>query len=256
MNRCELIAAQVGEMFECSTTRRGDIRIRTPFYYPDGGVVDVFLVEQGGVPVHVTDFGEALGWLRMQSVRGKRSPKQDKLIEDVCTTHAVEFFKGEITTRVPSVDKLADCVIRVSQAAVRIADLWFTMRTRAVESMPDEVADLLDERRVKYERASRQLGHSGRDWNIDFYTQTATQSSLVLVLASGSRTSARRVTEHVAAGFMDLSHLKVRSPNMKFVSLFDDTSDVWGSEDFKLVEHVSEIARWTRPDEFLQLLAA
>ncbi|MEI7749169.1 MAG: hypothetical protein WCI81_08845 [Chlorobiaceae bacterium] len=37
-------------------------------------------------------------------------------------------------------------------------------------------------------------------------------------------------------------------------SLFDDTSDVWTDEDFKLVEPLSTISRWSRPDEFVNIL--
>ena len=138
---CEMIAAQLGALFQCSVTSRGHVRIRTPFYYPDGGLVDVFLVTHDGQE-SITDFGEALGWLRSQSIRGRRTPKQDKLIQDVCLTQGVELFKGQIVSRLPGQALLARTVIRVSQAAVRMADLWFTMRTQAIESTTDEVADL------------------------------------------------------------------------------------------------------------------
>ena len=36
---------------------------------------------------------------------------------------------------------------------------------------------------------------------------------------------------------------------------FDDASDVWTDEDFKLVEPLSTISRWSRPDEFVNILA-
>jgi hypothetical protein len=44
--------------------------------------------------------------------------------------------------------------------------------------------------------------------------------------------------------------------SIQFVSLVDDTADVWSSEDLKLVESLSEVARWSRPDEFEALLRA
>ena len=39
-------------------------------------------------------------------------------------------------------------------------------------------------------------------------------------------------------------------------TLFDDTEDVWQDEDFRLVEDLSEVARWSRPDEVERLLRA
>ena len=66
----------------------------------------------------------------------------------------------------------------------------------------------------------------------------------------------RRIAEHVPAGFVDLSHLKVSQSHLAFVSLFDDTEDVWKQEDFSLVEQQSQVARWSRPDEFERILLA
>ena len=51
----------------CAPPPRGT-RVRTPFVYPDGGVVDVFVLAQDG-EVCVTDLGEArwAGWTRSDS---------------------------------------------------------------------------------------------------------------------------------------------------------------------------------------------
>lgn len=70
-----------------------------------------------------------MGWLRTQSNSGKRSPKQDKLVNDVCLTPGVELFKGQLVLHAAP-EKVAQSVIRLGQAAVRLSDLWFTMRTR------------------------------------------------------------------------------------------------------------------------------
>jgi hypothetical protein len=43
---------------------------------------------------------------------------------------------------------------------------------------------------------------------------------------------------------------------LRFVSLFDDTLDVWTPEGFHLVEELSEVSRWSRPDELAEKLAA
>ena len=247
-----LIQQGLGDMF--SLAPKGDlVRVRTPFWYPDGGVVDVFLKERDG-KFTVSDLGEALGWLRVQSLSPRRTAKQQKLVQDVCLTQGVELFKGQLMVRCDDPKRLAESVFRVGQAAVRAADVWFTTRTRSVESASDEIVDFLQERQIAFERSVKLAGRSGRDWAVDFQTRTPERSALVFLLASGSRAAARRVSEHVVAGWHDLSHLKAGAQQMAFVSLFDDTSDVWADEDFKLVESVSEVCRWSRPDEFEQLL--
>jgi hypothetical protein len=242
------LAEGLGAMFVVSP--KGELlRVRTPFWYPDGGVVDVFVKQHDGIAT-LTDLGESLGWLRQQSLATRRSPKQQKLVQDICTTQGVELFKGQLMLRCTDAKQFPQAVIRLGQAAVRVADLWFTTRTRSVESMTDEVSDLLQERKIAFERGVKYPGRSGRDWSVDFQTRAPQQSALVLVLASGSRPAARRVSEHVVAAWHDLSLMKTGAQPTRFVSLFDDTSDVWSEEDFRLVESVSDVCRWSRPDEF------
>ena len=132
----------------------------------------------------------------------------------------------------------------------RVSSVWFTTRTRSVESITDEVSDLLQEKLIPFERGVKLAGRSGRDWSVDFQTRTVDRSALVCVLSSGSQAAARRIAEHICAEWYDLSLLKTGSQPTRFVSLFDDTIDIWGEEDFRLVESVSEICRWSRPDEF------
>lgn len=251
---CAVLHAEQSSLFACSPAPKEGIRVRTPFLYPDGGIIDVFVLPRDG-RFEVTDFGEALGWLRMQSVGGQLSPKQRRMVEDVCLTLGVQFFQDQLVLRCDPSD-VSQAVLRLGQAALRLADLWFTLRTRAVETVSDEVADWLEERVIPFERAVRHSGRSGRSWVVDYQTRTSQRTSLIFVLSTGSRAAARRVTEHVVAGLHDLSHLRLVQPQFAFVSLFDDTEDVWQDEDFRLIESLSTISRWSRTDELERILRA
>lgn len=244
---CEKLATDLPALFSCSS-HDGMVRIRTPFLYPDGDLIDLFYSEAGGTPA-LTDFGETVRWLRMQTVALRRSPKQKRLIDDVCLNHGVEFFKGMLILRLRSEERLADAVIRLGQACLRVSDVWFTMRTRAVETVTEEIADFLEEMKIPYERGIKLSGRSGRVWEVDFHTRTPEQSALVYVLSTGSRATGRKITERVVTAWHDLNHLKLGPQRLKLISLFDDTLDVWLDEDFRLLEPLSTIARWSRPDE-------
>lgn len=250
---CSSIGRSLPPLFVCSPALQEGVRVRTPMLYPDGGVVDVFVVQRGSSYL-ITDFGDALGWLSMQSVSRQRSPKQQTLIQDVCETLRIELTQDQLLLRSVASDSLGESVIRVAQAAVRISDLWFTLRFQSVQSTADEVDEWLREKQIPFERQVQKQGRSMRPWNIDFETYTDNRTSLVFLLSTGARGAVRRITDHVFTGCSDLSHLKVAQPSLTFVSLFDDTVDVWRPEDFNLVEVNSEIARWSRPDEFERLL--
>jgi hypothetical protein len=251
---CAELTQSVGSLFTCDE-RDGHVRIRTPFLYPDGDVIDIY-AQNGGSVLTLSDFGETLRWLRMQTAAQRRSTKQQQLIQDVLLNHGVELYRGMLTVRVTEPTSLSGAVMRLSQAALRVADLWFTFRTRAVESITDEVADFLAERHVPFERSDQLLGRSGRVWRPDFHTRTNRRTALINVLSTGSVAAAKGVVEHVFTQWHDLSHLKLGSEGIRFVSLFDDNVNVWSEHDLKLLSEFSEITYWSRPDDlFAQVVA-
>ena len=249
MMPCEHIAATLPALFSCAPHDER-VRIRTPFLYPDGDVVDLFYSEPAGVPT-LTDLGETTRWLHMQGGAEKRTPKQRRMIEDVCITLGIEFFKGMLVVRVRDGGNFSDAVLRLGQASVRVADIWFTLRNRTVQSMSDDVAEFLAEKKIPFERHAKLVGRSSKILNVDFSTRTPEQSALVSVLTTGARAAGRGITEHVLTTWYDLNHLKTSSdPSLKFVSLFDDSSDVWTEADMTLLRSISTVVMWSRPDEF------
>lgn len=252
---CAAIGQSLPTLFSCSPAPQEGVRVRTPMLYPDGDVVDVFVLERGETYT-VTDFGDALGWLGLQSISRRRSGKQEALVQDVCQTLRIELVQDQLALRQVLNDDLAESVLRVAQAAVQVTDLWFTLRSQAHQTTADEVGEWLQEKRIPYDRAVQRQGRSTRTWTVDFATYADSRTALVFLLSTGTRGAVRRLSEHVLACCVDLNHLKATERGLSFVSLFDDTEDVWRAEDFNLVGEQSEIARWSRPDEFERLIRA
>ncbi|CAA9273416.1 MAG: hypothetical protein AVDCRST_MAG93-2753, partial [uncultured Chloroflexia bacterium] len=150
---CDYIADNMGELFECSPIN-GRTRIRTPYLYPDGDVIDVFLASDG-YPSTLTDFGDTLGWLWTQTVSNRRTNRQQRLVQDVCRTHGVELYRGMLTIRVDAPSQLPDAVTRLSQAALRVSDLWFTFRSQTTASINEEVEEFLTGLNIGFERGER-----------------------------------------------------------------------------------------------------
>ena len=252
---CAAVGRTLPPRFVCAPAPREGVRVRTPLLYPDGGVVDVFVLERGS-GYTVTDFGDALGWLSLQSISRRRTGRQAMLIQDVCRTLRIELVHDRLVLRPVMAAELGEAILRIAQAAVRVSDLWFTMRSQALQSTEDEVDEWLSAKQIPFQRQVKKPGRSTRDWTVNFEAQTANRASLIFLLSTGSRGAAHQITEHVLAGWVDLSHLRTSQPNLGFVSLFDDTIDVWRAEDFQLVEEHSAIARWSAPDELERMLTA
>ncbi len=249
---CEEIASTIGELFSCSSVGEY-IRIRTPYLYPDGDVVDLFLKTSGDV-VTLTDLGETVRWLSMQTFSRQRSKKQDVLIQDICLTHRIEFYRSMLIIRLSQSESLASALTRLAQAALQVADLWFTFKTRNFTSIKEEVEDFLIDLNIPYDRSYKLPGTSGRFWAIDFYARHPQQTSLIYVLSTGSRTSAKNLTDRTFTAWYDLRGLKTSLTSVSFISLIDDAVDVWSTDSLSLLEEFSDVVYWSQPETLREQL--
>lgn len=82
---CEIIPETLSMLFPCMSMNQYT-RIQTPFLYPDGEVIAIFYKDNGDTAT-LTDLGETLDWLKMQTVTQRKSPRQRQLIADICLNH-------------------------------------------------------------------------------------------------------------------------------------------------------------------------
>ncbi len=185
-NNCALLSPP---LYECSPAPKEGIRVRTPFLYPDGGLIDVFVCRARGP--HRGHRLRRSARLAPDAVPSEGSSRQGR--SDSLRTYASRLASSASAASSFAGQKMAmshlQCY-RSQQAALRVADLWFTMRTRAVESVADEVADWLTEKEIPFERRVTHPGRSGRVWTVDFTRAFRSARRFVFLLATGSRRSA------------------------------------------------------------------
>ena len=253
---CQEIASNIGGLFSCTEAANGYVRIRTPYLYPDGDIIDLFYKKVESGKMVLTDLGETLRWLRMQSISRERSKKQNLLINDICQTHGIQPpYRGMLIVQATS-QNLVDEMTQLAQVCMRVADLWFTLRGSSQMTMVEEVADFLKEHRVKFEERVKYRGRSGTMRTVDFRTLTPNRNAFVYVLSTGSTTVTKNRVDTVAASWLDLSTFQIGDKPLRFVSLFDDTVDVWNQNNFNMLSEQSDVAYWSRPDEFLEILTS
>lgn len=251
MSVCEDIKREFGGLFECEPVNR-HIRIRTPFLYPDGDLVDLFYREEGEQKI-ITDLGETMRWLRSQTLSPKRTNKQKALIQDICMTLGVEFFQGELLVRVSPGQSLSEQLSHLSQAIMRASDLWLTYRTRTPYTFVDEIEEFLEEKNIRYSKNDKLIGRSQRPYSIDFRTFHPKKSSCMNVLSTGSKSVAKNKVDSSFTAWNDLSYLRT-SDDMQFVSLIDDSFDVWTPEDLNLLGRISTLAHSSDMNELERIL--
>ena len=114
----------LSDFFRCSEMPDGSVRVRTPLTYPDGTLIDLFLTYRDEGTVAVSDNGDAIGWLGLQSAAGL-TRGQNMKVARVCRSLNVAKVDGRITAISQDRPTLGEQVGRVAQAAVLISHIAF-----------------------------------------------------------------------------------------------------------------------------------
>ena len=122
----QIVLNDIGELFAWED--RGDYcEISTPFLDPSNDYIHLYCRFLKGELV-VGDFAETTTYLEMQMAPNTLTDKHMKQIERVCRSLDLEFHDGEILGRCSPDDSLAESIIDVAQASIRIAAIWESER--------------------------------------------------------------------------------------------------------------------------------
>lgn len=122
----QAVIKDIGELFAWED--KGDFcEISTPFLDPSNDYIHLYCRFEKGELV-VGDFAETTAYLEMQMTPNSLTAKHMKQIEMVCVSLDLELQEGEILGRCRSGDSLAETIIDVAQASIRVAAIWETER--------------------------------------------------------------------------------------------------------------------------------
>ncbi len=265
------ICESMHKQWEFTAAPKGGVRVRTPYMYPDGGILDLFVLEHGD-RYRVTDFGETVAWLKMRTGWAKLPQDRRDQVDDICQTHGVASNHGQLELSGLSKNDLSQAVVQLAGVAARVSDLWFTFPRAKFESpsymaeqpLCEQVEEWFREWRVAFKPRTTRSGRSGRNWSIDYEATVKSRRALIFLLGTRDRREARRRAEHVLVACVDLSRggddwrTPLVSPEDEVVnvSLFDDTHDVWREEDIRLLEIESNVVHRSEPEKFERVLCA
>lgn len=243
---------QLPSLFECVPAPFDAIQVQTPLLYPDGGLVDVYVMERGGRFL-VTDHGEALGWLHQNGLGADLTTSQLELVEDISQTFGLEFNQGRVRYICETDARIAEAIIYVAEAAVRITDISYRFQAQARQSVADEVDSWLKSREMFVERHVAPEDGQGNEWPVDLRVQSADVASYVFIVAPDNAPDATRRCGYVFAACHNL-YLPIQERNAKLIALVDDSEEVLTPSMYQLIEAHSSTADWSQRAEFEELL--
>lgn len=103
----------------------GLLRIRTPFQYPDGEAIDVYIEPASGTrdDYEVSDMGDAGRHLAMNAAEGKPTPRQLAAAAGICRSSGTTLDADIIKTGAAGKEQIPSAVLKVAQTACQSAAL-------------------------------------------------------------------------------------------------------------------------------------
>ncbi len=237
---------------ECEPLADGGFRITTPLLYPDGSPVELLYTPHIDLfaSSNLTDAGKTAALLADSQVYIEGYEKRQHILADICRTLHVQNAKGELCAVVEAGQSLADAVLRLALACVRVADLYYVQSLRAQTGFRQFFASFLNQERPGNIEDYTIEGQFGRRIKVDFYTrQNSGVDNLIITLSSANETSSHSVANDVFCRWYDLEQYRNR---FRFLTVVDSDSKTFRPADLNRVANVSRVLGFPADTEALR----
>jgi hypothetical protein len=227
-------------VLDCELVRNGMLRFATPFCYPDGSKIDLFIGTEDDLfgNVILTDLGQTTAFLEDMQIKAFGSKRRRGLVADICDSLGVQRDGGQFMIRLQAHqhDQVPDATIRLSQACIRVADLIMTQRLQTHNSFFEELENFMVRRQLPHEPGVSLPGRFGEEVKIDYHVQGRTQSSLMETLSTTTGASAHALATETFRRWFDLAP---RQSEHQFVTVYDSTPNMFRPDDLARLNEFS-----------------
>jgi hypothetical protein len=239
---------------ECDVVRSGALRMSTPFLYPNGSHVDVFLEQRRDLfnSYILSDYGQTGLYLEDAQVRLDSTERRRQILGDICSQLGISFKDGALTLQITS-DEIVDisnAVMRLSQACVRVSDFACHQRLRSANPFKDDIEEFLESSGLRFVADKRVRGPYGRDVKLDFEVTGKNSKSLVLILAAMNEPSAHTAANEIFRKWHELKVAQMDS-SYKFVTIYNSASKAIRTDDIQLLNDHSATISYPEQEEAL-----
>ncbi len=260
---CEQIAPLLRSfslVTKCDVIKDGSVRIATPFRYPNGSLIDVFLTKKNDLfhKLELSDNGQASDYLLDLQIKLWANAKRKTLVSDVCKALDVINEDGVLKINFQEDESdlklIPEYLVRLAQACIRVTDIAFTQRFRTQGTFVEEVEEFIASTELIYQPSFSVLGCYGKEVDFDFKVKGKHVESLVHTVPTQS------LSPHMPAAEVFTRWYDVRNQWDKFqkITVFDSTKEsTLRSDDIERLSEVSEVVAFPAEESRLkEMLAA
>ena len=226
---------------ECHNVGDGTLRFATPFLYPNGSNVDLFLKKSERCLVGefvLTDLGNTAAWLLDLHIKPWSTKKRQMALKDICDSLSVTHEKGELRVwlALEDVADLPGKIVSLAQACLRMADLVFTQRLQVTTPFREEFEEYLAVLDVNYDAEVMVLGRFGELVPVDFQVVGQSTTTLIQTPSTERRANSHPILNEVFRRWYDL---KTPERRETLLTVYDDRTNVFKDEDLLRIADVS-----------------
>lgn len=227
---------------ECDVIQNGMMRLATPFQYPEGSNIDIFLNKSNTLfPDWIlTDLGQTTAYLLNLHLKHWTTKKRKQLVSDICIALGVELDGGEFMIKLQEdhISELPQAIVRLSQACVRVSDLAFTQRLQAINDFHEDFEEFLESADIKYDTGASLIGQYDRKVEVDFRVYGQRLTSLVQTLSTGNSAASHGMANEVFRRWYDLRNHRTEN---QFLTVYDSSNDVFRDDDIARLGELSTV---------------
>ncbi len=243
---CEQIRAQASGLplvRACDLVRSGAVRLSTPFVYPNGAHLDVFvegasdLIDQ----VRVSDKGETTAYLLDLHIKPWATSRRERMIAAMCEPLGVVVRGGELCLTVAAdhlATELAPAIARLAQACIRVAGLQYSHRLRGGGSFREDFEEFALASGIVLDTGPALVGRFGREVRVDFRAQGRKSQSLVVTLSAANAAAAHTIANEAFRKWFDLDDHR---GTLQFLSIYDSDTDAFREDDLQRLNTLSTV---------------
>jgi hypothetical protein len=239
----------------CDVVRNGMLRIQTPFQYPDGSHIDLFLGRDLENLV-LTDLGQTTGYLLDLHVKPWTTKKRKTIVSDICRSIGVQQTGSEYQIRFNDADvpTLPQLLVRLAQACIRVSDIAMTQRLRVATVFREDFEEFLASSELDYTASPKITGQFDREIETDFLVRGQNVESLIQTLSTANSAAAHGLANEVFRKWYDLSNVRQRYQSL---TVYDTNNDVFREDDIARLGTLSTVFGFPANEEqILETLVA
>jgi hypothetical protein len=249
----EAIGHSVSMVLECDKVRHA-LRMSTPFVYPNGSHVDVFLEQDTSLFNHylLSDFGQTWLYLQDAQVSPNSTERRRNLLSDICKQHGVVVKDGVLTLEILAheITDISQAIMRLSQACVRFSELACHQRLRSANPFKDDIEEFFESSGLLFVPDKRVRGPYDRDIRLDFEVAGKNSKSLVLILAAMNEPAAHTAANEIFRKWADLKTAGM-DYQYKFITVYNSTSKAIRADDIQALSDGSATISYPEQEELL-----